>query len=347
MAKNEAKVKFTAETGDFNDQIAKANTEMSKLRAEMKYNAEQMKDTGTTVEGLEQKHKLLSQQLEASKQKTEALAQKVEKAKEIYGENSEEVKKLEIQLANAKTSELKLERQVNACNLEIKQQKEAAEKTETATEKLTRTISEQEDELSKLKSEYVEAVLKFGSASKEAKQLAGKIDDLSGELSTNKKRMSEAENSADSFGKELDDVEGGASKFGETLKTVGGTVAKGFVAGVGVMATAVAGGITAFLGTAEATREYRENLSKLQTGFQTSGKTVEQATEVYKGFFSILGEEDRSVEAVNHLAQLTNSQEDLTAWTDICAGVWGTFGDSLPIEGLTEASNETAKVGFE
>ena len=35
----------------------------------------------------------------------------------------------------------------------------------------------------------------------------------------------------------------------------------------------------------------------------------------------------------------------MAKWTDIAAGVWGTFGDSLPIEGLTEASNETAKVG--
>ena len=35
----------------------------------------------------------------------------------------------------------------------------------------------------------------------------------------------------------------------------------------------------------------------------------------------------------------------MSQWTDIAAGVWATFGDSLPIEGLTEASNETAKTG--
>lgn len=59
----------------------------------------------------------------------------------------------------------------------------------------------------------------------------------------------------------------------------------------------------------------------------------------------ILGESDRSVEAVNHLAELTNNEQELAEWSTIAAGVTAKFGDSLPIEGLTEAANETAKVG--
>lgn len=35
----------------------------------------------------------------------------------------------------------------------------------------------------------------------------------------------------------------------------------------------------------------------------------------------------------------------MTKWTRIAAGVSGTFGDALPIEGLIESANETAKVG--
>ena len=35
----------------------------------------------------------------------------------------------------------------------------------------------------------------------------------------------------------------------------------------------------------------------------------------------------------------------MSEWTTICEGVYATFGDSIPIEGLTEAANETAKVG--
>ncbi|MGT5507924.1 hypothetical protein ACRWEN_25205, partial [Escherichia coli] len=52
-----------------------------------------------------------------------------------------------------------------------------------------------------------------------------------------------------------------------------------------------------------------------------------------------------ATEASQLLAKLADSAEDVSTWTDIAAGVAGTFGDSLPIEGLIEASNETAKVG--
>lgn len=58
-----------------------------------------------------------------------------------------------------------------------------------------------------------------------------------------------------------------------------------------------------------------------------------------------MGESDRSVEAVNHLAELTKNEEELAKWSDIAAGVTAKFGDSLPIEGLTEAANHTAKLG--
>ena len=107
----------------------------------------------------------------------------------------------------------------------------------------------------------------------------------------------------------------------------------------------LAGLTKSFLDLAESTRKYREDHAKLDAAFTTAGFTAEQAGEAYTGFYAILGEEDRSVEAVNHLAKLCSTEEELAQWTDIAAGVWATFGDSLPIEGLTEAANETAKTG--
>lgn len=93
------------------------------------------------------------------------------------------------------------------------------------------------------------------------------------------------------------------------------------------------------------TREYREDMKKLEVGFEASGKSADEAQKVYSDFYGILGESDRAVEAVNHLAELCDGEADLTKWSKIAAGVTAKFGDSLPIEGLTEAANETAKVG--
>lgn len=122
-------------------------------------------------------------------------------------------------------------------------------------------------------------------------------------------------------------------------------IAKGMAKGVAAAGTAAAGLVTAFLATGEASQEHIEDMGKLGTAYMSAGKTVEQGQQAYRDFVGILGETDQSVEAVNHLAKLTNSQEELSAWTDIAAGVYATFGDSLPLEGLTEAANETAKVG--
>lgn len=131
------------------------------------------------------------------------------------------------------------------------------------------------------------------------------------------------------------------------------TVRNGFgsaVKNIGKVGAALAGisfaGITAgFIGMAEATEEYRKAQGKLETAFQAAGYSSEVAQKAYKGFYGILGDVDTATEASQLLAQMTRSQEDVTKWTRIAAGVNGTWGDSLPIEGLIESINETQNVG--
>ena len=111
------------------------------------------------------------------------------------------------------------------------------------------------------------------------------------------------------------------------------------------MGAAVAGAGAALLGLVSSTAESRAATAKLNTAFETAGSTAEQAAETYNGLYRVLGDGDVAVEAANHLAKLTTDQQSLSEWTNICQGIYATFGDSLPIEGLTEAANETAKVG--
>lgn len=95
----------------------------------------------------------------------------------------------------------------------------------------------------------------------------------------------------------------------------------------------------------EATEEYREAMGKLNTAFETAGFSTEAAKEAYEEFYKILGDTDTATEASQLLAQLVDDEQDISKWTEIAAGVYGTFGDALPIEGLIEAANETAKTG--
>lgn len=102
---------------------------------------------------------------------------------------------------------------------------------------------------------------------------------------------------------------------------------------------------TAWIAAIEGSREYRTEMGKLDTAFVTNGHSSDAAKKTYQDLQAVLSETDVSVEAANHLAVMTDNEKDLQTWTDICTGVFTTFGDSLPIEGLTEAANETAKVG--
>lgn len=108
---------------------------------------------------------------------------------------------------------------------------------------------------------------------------------------------------------------------------------------------AVTGLATAFIALDGATEEYRVAQGKLNTAFDAAGFSAEVARKSYRNFYAILGDTDTATEASQLLAQLAENEQDVSTWTRIAAGAHGTFGDSLPIEGLIESSNETAKVG--
>lgn len=344
-AKNEAKIKFTAETGEFNKAIQQANSEMTELRAEMKLNETQMKATGKTVEGLEKKHEILEKQLKASHDKTEALNQKVQKAVEIFGENSTEAAKLRTQLLNAQTAEEKLRQAVAECADEMKEMKGESKDTRTASEKLTDTIEEQQTELKKLKDAYADAVLQYGKNSDEAKDLAKQIGKLSRELRDNQTELGKAEKAADKLDKSFDNAGDAARDASD-----GFTVMKGALADL--VSEAVQFGIdkvSEFIGylkeLPEATREFRQDIATLETSFDKAGFSSEEATQTWKDLYTIFGEDDRAVEAANLISKMADSQQDLNDWIKITQGVWGSYQDSLPVEGLAEAAMESAKTG--
>ena len=113
--------------------------------------------------------------------------------------------------------------------------------------------------------------------------------------------------------------------------------------GVGV---AGAGALTAaFLALDGATEEYRIAQGRLNTAYEAAGYGAQTASQAYRDFYGILGDVDTATEASQLLAKLAQSEQDVSTWTRIAAGVSGTFGDSLPIEGLIESANETARVG--
>lgn len=143
-----------------------------------------------------------------------------------------------------------------------------------------------------------------------------------------KKTTQDTENQTEQSTKSMSDS---WNSFSSSVKTA---AAVGFAAITAAVASLVS-----------VANETQEDMGKLDTAFQQAGWSAEEAGNTYRGFVGLLGETDTAVEASNHLAQLCTSEEELSQWTNIAAGVFATFGDSLPLEGLTEAANETAKTG--
>ena len=132
----------------------------------------------------------------------------------------------------------------------------------------------------------------------------------------------------------------GADKAGANMESFGDKM-KGVLAGISV--AAMAASISELVSV---TNEFQEDMGKLSVAAQQNSVSTGAANGAYRDMVGILGETDQSVEAVNHLFALCgDNTQALSDWTNIASGVYATFGDSLPLEGLTEAANETAKVG--
>ena len=220
---------------------------------------------------------------------------------------------------------------------------QAAEDTSGAAELAARSLKTMETAADHLDSTLGKSKLDdFGESidrtSEKADDAARKLEDFDPALEQVNDSATDAAGGLDDMG---DSAEGSVGGF-DTLGTAIGTFAGGVMTKLLDLAIQAA---QAIWNLDEATEEYRESMAMLNTAFETAGFSQETATEAYRGFYRILGETDTATEASQLLAQLATSSEDVSEWIDIAAGVYGTFGDALPIEGLIEAANETAKTG--
>lgn len=334
----EAKVKFTAETGDFNNAIKQANSAMSLLRSELKQNSTAMKGAGDSADLLAQRQQLLAQEMEQSRAKTAALEAKLNTAKSIFGENATEVQKLQTQLVNAQTAEMRIQQEIDGVNSALSEQRAASSQAESAWGQLTTKIDQQESKLSGLKNEYKNVVLEQGQTSTEAKQLESQINQLNSELQENKSKLSAAERAADQLGQAFDEAERDARDLGDGIDVT--DVAIGNLAADGI-SSAVQG----LVGLEESTRQYRSEQAKLETVAKTSGQSLDGLKGAYTDLYAITADETLASTATLNMSQMGLSAEQTNSILNSGAGIWAAYGDSIPLDGLMESVNECSKLG--
>lgn len=311
---------------EFKKALSEINQSFKVLGSEMKLVSSQFDANDKSIQALSARNTVLNKEIDAQRQKIETLRAALQNASESFGENDRRTQNWQIQLNNAEAALNGMERELSANERTMESLSQQETEAADATERLSQEISRQEDELAGMKRAYSNAVLEYGKGSSEAKELEGRISQLSGELRENRERMKDAGDVAEDFGDSLEDASNGADKLGSGLSVA--TVAMGNLISSGIQAAL--SGIQE-LGSAiwnldEATEEYRVAQGKLTTAFEVAGYSGDAAQKSYTEFYKILGDTDTATEASQLLAQLAQNEQDRSTGT-----VW--ISNELTIEG--------------
>lgn len=317
-------IKFRADVADLKNGITQANKDIKLANAEFKAAAAGMDDWTKSSDGIKAKLDQLGKTLTAEKTKLSAYKEQLERIKETEQKNVKSAEELRAKYQQAAAT-------YGANSAEAKKYKTqlaAVEKeivsNQKSQEQLGITILNQQAKVAKTEKEFKAFETRLGQVEKAEKEAEKSGEDVADVLA----KMDKA---ADDAGDGMKDLDGGF------------TIMKGTIADLA--SSGIQSLVSGFQNLMESTRETRLEMGKVETAFTTAGFSAETASDTYKNFYGILGDQGQATEAVNHLAKLAKTEEELATWTNIATGVYATFGASLPIENLTEASNETAKTG--
>ena len=326
----------------------------------------------TNTELLSQKQKLLASSIQSTKDRLDTLKTAAQQAYEQLEDgkiSQEQFDALQREIIDTENKLKSLEQQSG----------ESMQKLSDELVSLSGTVSEQQKKLESLKTSYVDVVAQYGKHSKEAKALRAEIKTLNKSLSDNEGSLEKAEQKAGNFfekldkptvldkvksklqalnpfiektGKESEESEKSVDKMNETAKESDGafSIAKGAIAtfagnALTSLVRAAAEAASAFSEIADSTVEFRENLAKLETTAQSAGYSTAYANDAFQQMYGVLGDETAANTTVSNFMRLGASTEDLNSLLESATGIWATYGDSIPLDGLAESVNETAKVG--
>lgn len=215
---------------------------------------------------------------------------------------------------------------------------------------LTGQSERAKEKLDGLAKELDEATRSFGANSTEAiraqnaynKQVRV-VNNLESQINSATADMNKMKRQMDSLGKSADDLSDDLQDAGREAEAAGSSFKDAFAGGV--IAGAVQSLVSGIVSLVESTKEYNKIMGTLEVSSQKAGYSAEQTQQTYTQLYGVLGDNQSAATAAANLQALKLSQEQLTQLTDGAIGAWATYGDSIPIDSLAEAINETVKVG--
>lgn len=204
--------------------------------------------------------------------------------------------------------------------------------------------------LDELARELDDATRSFGTNSTEAiraqnaynKQVRV-VNNLESQINSATADMNKMKRQMDRLGKSADELSDDLQDAGREAKSAGSSFKDAFAGGV--IAGAVQSLVSGIVSLVESTKEYNKIMGTLEVSSQKAGYSAEQTAESYKQLYGVIGETQEAATATANLQALGLEQDKLKQLTDGVIGAWATYQDSISASTLSEAINETIKVG--
>jgi hypothetical protein len=239
-------------------------------------------------------------------------------------------------------------------------------------EQQTVKVESLKDALEEAKQAYTENDARTDSYRRQLLSAETALAKLNDELVENEKYLDEAEQSADGCAKSIDGFGKAVKEAADETGTLPGPLGdiqnalkdlrnedgsfnlsnltgalstiKGALVG-GAIVTGAKEVIDAIFEIVNSTEEYRESMGKLDVAFEQNGYSLADAEAAYKRFYEITGDTGASVTAANNLASLGLEFDQLQLLIEAVSGAYVSFGDSIPIDSLSESIVDTVSLG--
>ena len=203
----------------------------------------------------------------------------------------------------------------------------------------------------------LEAVIKLkDKMTKDLQKIQKELGDLSGTSDDVDKALQEVERATGETASALDELSTAVKEANDDLKDTKDS-AEEAAKGITGMALQEAGQkmmefgskivdvVKNLLDLTEATKEFNSLQGKLQGWTKQNGYKQANADKNAEQVYGYTGDEMMAVNVVSNLQKMGLTQKELDKTIGASLAVWTAYGDSIPIESLTESITETAQVG--
>lgn len=287
--------------------LAKAVSDTENKLDSLKKANEQAAESVKNYDAWKTAYDPIQQEIEDTQKRLTELKDTQKETFDIHGADSDEYKKLQEDISET-----------------AKQLKELKQQAKDVSEEFGNPISH--SQYNALQREIIATESNLGDLKAQASKTENAIKGI------DDKSLRDVADAADDAERQLKQAGKEASNFGDYLK------AEAIVEGA-------KGVVSGLKDVAAESKEYMKIMGSLKISSEMAGYSAEQTEETFKSLYGVLGDEQTAATTTANLQALKLEQGKLDKMTKATIGAWAKYGDSIPIDGLAEAINETVKVG--